>query len=77
MEIAISVKFSENTGNLTDETMSPIVFYGWIITFTLIGLYYIYLRWIRNTDKEFELKHQNATPKKAPMTGKSSSKKHK
>lgn len=80
MEIAISVKFSENTGNLTNETMSPVVFYGWLIAFALIGYYYIHLRWIRNTDKEFELKHQNSSPMKAtPRRGtrRSSSKKNK
>ena len=54
LEIAISFKYDRDTGNLTDETMHPVTFYGWLITFIIIAGYYSYLRWIRKTDEEFE-----------------------
>lgn len=67
LEMAISFKFVRGAGNLTDEAMSPIVFYGWLIVFTLIAGFYSYLRWIRKTDKEFEAYHEivRRTPRKS------------
>ena len=56
LEIAISVKYERNAGNIQPEPMGPIVFYGWLITFIVLVYYYIHLRWIRKTDKEFEAK---------------------
>ena len=62
LEVAISFKFNQDTGNLTDETMSPIVFYGWLAVFAFIAYYYSYLRWIRKTDQEVQLKHKKSKP---------------
>ena len=50
LEIAISYKFERDAGNLTGETMSDTVKYGWLIVFAIIGGFYSYLRWVRKTD---------------------------
>jgi hypothetical protein len=52
LEVAISIKFHKDNGNTTDDSMSPIVFYGWLLVFISIVSYYVYLRWIRKTDTE-------------------------
>jgi phosphatidylserine synthase 2 len=74
LEIAISFKFDENTGNLTDETMHPIIFYGWSIVAIAVVGFYSYLRWIRKTDEEFEEAHM--TPAKSSIRTRSSAKKN-
>lgn len=53
LEIAISFKFTRDTGNLLDDPMPDVVFYSWFIVFALIGWYYVHLRWIRKTDDSF------------------------
>lgn len=44
MEIAISAKFEKNAGNIQDDPMPLVVFYGWLLTFVAFLFYYIYLR---------------------------------
>ncbi|CAI2371124.1 unnamed protein product [Moneuplotes crassus] len=63
LEIAISLKFVRDAGNLTEDPMPMYVIIFWSIVLPLLAGYYIYLRWIRNTDKEFEEQHL-ATPSK-------------
>ena len=53
LEIAISFKFSKDAGNLTEDSMSPFVFWFWIVVGVVLGSFYVYLRFIRDTDSEF------------------------
>jgi phosphatidylserine synthase 2 len=62
LEIAISFKFTHEAGNLLDDPMPDVVFYSWIVAFALMAGYYIYLRFVRDTDSEFE--ERASTPRK-------------
>lgn len=68
MEIAISLKYERNAGNLTyEQDMPAVAFYGWLLFFIAYLSYYLYLKYIRDTDKEFResIQATRRTPRKS------------
>jgi len=75
LEIAISLKFERDAGNLLDNPMPIVVKTLWGLTFAFIVFYYSYLRWVRQTDKELKQLVEETPKKSTAKKGRKSSNK--
>lgn len=74
LEVAISWKFEKDAGNLQDEPMGIVTKVGWGSTFIILAAYYFYLRFIRDTDAEFNERNNINAVKRTPRKINSSKK---
>jgi phosphatidylserine synthase 2 len=74
LEIAISWKFEKDAGNLQDEPMYIGTKLFWGTIFAVVAVYYLYLKFVRDTDAEFFEKHKGSAVKRTPRKINSSKK---